>query len=162
MAKFKKIISEQSRRTDPFSPLFDTVKQMEDEEIEFLQTHETDPSSANVKTPPAQIEWQWEDEENDFVYNCHLFKEIYDNSIYGADPEDPNTEKRYTLLGFVYNKNNNLTGIVPEHSGVSDEFFEASNLEVLESFLEEQDFLYENDTEDMKVYTFTRPSDFDY
>jgi hypothetical protein len=162
VAKFKNLITEQSRRTDPYSPVFDTVKHMEPEEENFLEDHESNPSATNVETPPAQIEWQWDPEDVDFVYNCHLFKEIYDNSIYGADVEDPDTPKRYTLLGFVYNKNNNLTGIVPDYTDVSEEFSEPANLEVLANFLERQDFLYENDTEERKIYTFSRPADFDY
>ena len=133
---------------------------MEAEEVEFLEDHESEPSATNMDTPPAQAEWQWADDERDLVFNCHLVKEVYDNSIRTADVEDPDLPKRYNLRCWVYNKNNNMTSIVEELSAVSEEFSESFNLDVLESFLEGLDFLYENDTADMKEFTFSRPSDF--
>lgn len=159
MAKFQRLF-EQSVRDIPFSPLFDEAKHMEDEEIEFLADHESQPSATNTDTPPAQVEWQWENEEEDLVFNCHLVKEAYDNDRRGIDVEDPDTPKRYNLRCWVYNKSNNMIGVVDDYSSVSEEFSEASNVGVLESFLEDKQFLFQNDTADMKMYTFSRPSDF--
>lgn len=159
MAKFKKLL-EQVSRDDPFSPFFDTVRHMTPDEIEYLETHDSNPSSANTETPPAQIEWQWE--EGDLVYNCHLVKEVYDNSRRGLDPDDTDNPKRYKLMGFAYNKRNNLTGLVEDYTFVSEEFAEEARLDILEDFLADKDFLYDNNTEDMKVFTFTRPSDFEF
>lgn len=159
MASFVKLL-EQVSRDDVFSPFFDTVRHMTPDEIEFLENHESEPSSTNTEVPPAQIEWQWQ--EDDLVYNCHLVKEVYDNSRRGLDPEDPDQPKRYKLMGFVYNKRNNLSGLVEDYTSVSEEFSEEARLDILEAFLAEKDFLYENDTEEMKEFTFTRPSDFEY
>lgn len=131
---------------------------MEPEEVEYLENHESEPSSSNTETPPSQIEWQWQ--EDDLIYNCHLIKEVFDDSIRLADSDDDGTAKRYKLLGFVYNQKNNVTGLVSSYTAASDEFTDSYDLDLLESFLQEQDFLYENDTADQKIYTFTRPSDF--
>lgn len=159
MARFRRLF-EQAKRDDPFSPFFDTGRHMTPEEIEFLESHESNPSSTNTEVPPAQIEWQWED--GDLVYNCHLVKEVYTNSRRGIDPEDTDVSKRYKLMGFVYNKTNNLSGLVDDYTFVSPEFNEEASLDVLENFLQDKQFLYDNDTEDMKVFTFTRPSDFEF
>lgn len=158
MAKFKKLF-EQSVREIPFSPLFDEAKHMEPEEVEFLENHETNPSTTNMSTPPAQVEWQWEDED-DFVYNCHLVKEVYDPDRRVYDIDDPDTPKRYNLRCWVYNKGNNMIGVVDEYCSVSEEFSEASNIDVLESFIQENEFLFENDMFDRKMYIFSRSSDF--
>lgn len=159
MASFVKLL-EQVSRDDPFSPFFDTVRHMTSEEIEFLQTHESNPSKKNTKTPPAQVEWQWD--EGDLVYNCHLVKEVYDNSRRGLDPEDTDNPKRYKLMGFVYNNRNNRTGLVGDYTSVSEEFAEEARIDILGDFLEEQDFLYEKNTSGDKIYSFSRPSDFEF
>lgn len=161
MAKFKNLVLEQVRRGDVFSPFFRTVKSMEPEEVDYLENHESEPSSLNTKTPPAQIEWQWKG-DRDLVYNCHLVKEIYDNSIYDSEVEDASKAKRYKLMGFVYNKNNNMKGIVDDYCAVSEEFSSSYDLDVLEDFISDNTFLYENDTSEMKEFTFSRPSDFDF
>lgn len=159
MAKLLQLL-EQVSREDIFSPFFDTVRHMTPEEVEFLENHDSNPSKANTETPPAQVEWQWD--EDDFVYNCHLVKEVYNNSRRGVDPEDTDTPKRYKLMGFVYNNRNNLSGLVEDYTSVSEEFAEESRIDILEAFLEDKDFLYEKDTEERKEYTFSRPSDFEY
>jgi hypothetical protein len=157
VAQFRKLL-EQATRDDVFSPFFITARHMEPEEVEYLENHESEPSATNTETPPSQTEWQWED--GDLVYNCHLIKEVFDDSIRLADSDDETTAKRYKLLGFVYNQKNNVTGLVSSYTAASDEFTDSYDLDLLESFLQEQDFLYENDTADEKIYTFTRPSDF--
>ena len=159
MVSFVRLLEQVSRK-DPFSPFFDTAKQMTEEEVDFLENHESNPSTANTETPPAQVEWQWESE--DLVYNCHLVKEVYDNSRRGLDVGDTETPKRYKLMGFVYNNRNNLSGLVEDYTSVSKEFNQEARVDILESFLEDKDFLYENDTGERKVYTFSRPSDFEY
>lgn len=129
---------------------------MTDQEIEFLETHESNPSKANTDVPPAQVEWQWED--GDLVYNCHLFKELYDNDHDTTLPEDTSVEKRYKLVGFAYNKTNNLSGVVEDYTFVSNEFSDEADIEILENFIGDKDFLYDNDTEERKVYSFSRPT----
>lgn len=161
MGKFKQLIFEQSRRTDPYSPVFDMVKHMEPEEIDYLENHDSNPSKTNLESPPAQLEWQWEDPDQDFVYNIHLLKQVYNNSRRPVDPSDTDTAKRYVLLGFAYNKNNNMIGEVPDYTFVSDEFMSPADTDVLKEFLSDKQFLYDNDTDERKVYSFTRASDFD-
>lgn len=135
---------------------------MEPEEVDYLENHETNPSKTNLESPPAQLEWQWEDPNQDFVYNVHLLKQVYNNSRRPVDPSDTDVEKRYVLLGFAYNKNNNMTGEVPDYTSVSEEFTEKSDIDLLEDFLEDNGFLYDRDTDDQKIYSFTRASDFGY
>ena len=159
MAKFKRLL-EQATREDVFSPFFSTVKQMTDEEIEFLEGHESNPSKSNTDVPPAQVEWQWDD--GDLVYNCHLVKEAYSNDNRTTDVEDVSVAKRYKLIGFVYNNTNNFSGIVGDYTSVSEEFSSEADLELLEGFLENQNFLYENDTEERKSYSFSRPTDLEF
>lgn len=155
MAKFRRLV-EQVSRDDLFSPFFVIVRHMEPEEVQFLEEHESEPSATNVETPPAQVEWQWD--TGDVVYNCHLLKEVYNNNRRQSKPED-DVAKRYKLLGFAYNKPNNMTGLVSDYSDVSEEFNETFDTGVLDRFLERQDFLYESDTADAPIFTFTRPSD---
>ena len=160
MTKFKRLL-EQATRNDTFSPFFDTMKQMEDREIEFVEEHGSEPSKTNTAVPPAQVEWQWED--GDLIYNCHLVKEAYNNDARaGADLDDPSVAKRYKLMGFVYNKKNNLSGLVEDYTFVSDEFTGELDIELLENFLEDKNFLYDNDTAGDKIFSFSRPSDFEY
>jgi hypothetical protein len=160
MPKFKRLL-EQATRDDKFSPFFDTMKQMTDGEIEFLKKHDSEPSKTNTQVPPAQVEWQWQ--EGDLIYNCHLVKEAYnDDPRAGADLNDPSVAKRYKLMGFAYNKKNNLSGLVEDYTFISEEFNGESDLGVLESFLEDKNFLYQNDTSEDKIFSFSRPSDFEY
>lgn len=160
MAKFKRLL-EQATRDDTFSPFFDTMKQMEEAEVDFLESHGSEPSKTNTEVPPAQVEWQWEDE--DLIYNCHLVKEAYsDDPRAGADQEDPSVAKRYKLMGFVYNKKNNLSGMVGDYTFVSEEFTGEADLDLLENFLSDKQFLYDNDTAADKRFSFSRPSDFEY
>lgn len=164
MAKFKKLL-EQATRDDLFSPFFIIVRFMEPNEIDYFDGHESDPNLTNTTTPPSQVEWQWED-DGDLIYNSHLFKEVYDNNTFRSKPTDTSKAKRYKLLTFAYNLQNNVAGLVPEYSAVSEEFMEPSNLEVLDSFVQDKDFLYENETNSMIVgvseFTFSRPSDFNF
>jgi len=89
-------------------------------------------------------------------------KEVYNDNRRGLSPEDTDAPKRYKLMGFVYNNRNNLSGLVEDYTFVSEEFDQESRVDVLEAFLEDKNFLYENDTAERKVYTFSRPSDFEY
>lgn len=153
--KFKRILAEVVGEEGLFSPFYQPVRFFEPEEAEYLLDHESDPSAVFFDTPPAQVEWQWQEE--DIVYSAHLIKEIYNDSRGLKDVTD--SSKRYKIVTFMYNKSNNWRGYAEDYSKVTRTFSEAENIELLEEFIESMSFLHENDTGDIKEFKVSRPLD---
>lgn len=155
--QFKRLLEEVVGEEDLFSPFYQPVRFLEPQEVEYLLDHESNPSAVFFDTPPAQVEWQWDNE--DLIYNAHLIKEMYNDTRQSKDVMDDESKKRYKIVTFMYNKSNNWRGYAQAYSGVTETFTDPYDIELLDDFISSYEVLYLRDTDEIKEFKISRPLD---
>lgn len=163
MIRLKQILSEEVDfdHDGVFSPFYTQVMQFEPDEVDVVENSGVYPQYFS-KSSPGQIHWQWEtpdDHPHDLVFNAVMTKELYDPDKKHREANSLD-EKRYKIVTYCYNRKNNRKGICPEFCRTSEKFRDPDyNLKTLKKFIQNIDFIDEDDLLDKKTHFFSRSMD---